>query len=287
MATSILIIGEPGTGKSRAIKDLNPKETIIIKPNKKELPFRGAAKFYKNGGNMVVTTDLAKVGALINDINTKYKQIKNIIIEDVTHYFSKRVIDERRKKGFDKWMELAAAIKVNIIDKEALLRDDLTFFIIGHVDEKTDKSGKPELTMHTPGKLLDRSVLIPSYFTYMFHTDCIANADGTLQYRFLTNRTEYKVAKTPEGMFPLYIANNYELIKRYIKSYQYDVEVDLTGITENINVSQDTVQMSVDTTILSASEARKTEDEPEEVSVDTVEDDGLSGESTEITLEDN
>lgn len=282
MARAILVIGEPGTGKSRAIKDLNPKQTIIIKPNKKELPFKGSAVNYKNGSNMVVTTSLPQVGKLLMDINTKFKGVKNVIIEDITHFFTKRTVDERKVTGFGKWMELAASIKQNIIDKEAILRDDLTLFVIGHVAEKKDKSGNPELSLHTPGKMLDNNIMIPSYFTYMFHTDLIENSDGTMQYRFQTNRTSFKVAKTPEGMFPLYIANNYELIKRYITAYQTDSEVDLTGIDEDINVSQETIKYTVPEV---EAPAKSSSEDPEvEDSVEV--DDGLSGEDS-LDVSDN
>ena len=41
MAQEILIIGQSGTGKSTALTNLNPKETAIINPAKKALPFKG------------------------------------------------------------------------------------------------------------------------------------------------------------------------------------------------------------------------------------------------------
>lgn len=272
MARAILVIGEPGTGKSRAIRDLDPKETVVIKPNKKEFPFPGGAVKYQQGKNVVITTDLRMVGQTLMDIGTKYKHVKNVIIEDVTHFFSKRTIDERKKTGYGKWMELAASIKQNIVDKEVLLRDDLTIFVIGHVDEKADKTGKPELTLHTPGKLLDRSILLTSYFTYMFHTDLISKADGSMQYRFLSNRTEFKVAKTPEGIFPLYITNNYELIKRYIIAYQTLTEVNLDGIDESIEVSQEVVQYAVPEAVDNKKADNKEEDSEDPLDIP---DDGM------------
>jgi ABC-type phosphate/phosphonate transport system ATPase subunit len=36
------IVGSTGTGKSTAIKHLNPEETYIINVAKKELPFKGS-----------------------------------------------------------------------------------------------------------------------------------------------------------------------------------------------------------------------------------------------------
>lgn len=40
------VVGETGTGKSTAIKHLNPEETYIINVASKELPFRGSEKLY-------------------------------------------------------------------------------------------------------------------------------------------------------------------------------------------------------------------------------------------------
>ena len=41
MAQSVLIIADSGTGKSTAIRNLNPEETFIINIANKPLPFKG------------------------------------------------------------------------------------------------------------------------------------------------------------------------------------------------------------------------------------------------------
>ena len=46
MAQSILIIADSGTGKSTAIRGLNPDETFIINVAAKGLPFKGWKKNY-------------------------------------------------------------------------------------------------------------------------------------------------------------------------------------------------------------------------------------------------
>jgi dephospho-CoA kinase len=47
MASKLIgIVGQTGTGKSTAIKHLDPKETYIINVAKKELPFKGSEKLY-------------------------------------------------------------------------------------------------------------------------------------------------------------------------------------------------------------------------------------------------
>lgn len=241
MARAILIIGEPGTGKSRAIKGLNPAETIIIKPNSKELPFRGAAKNYILGKNMFVmprlkctyekdgkTIKLHGVDSILDQIN-RFPHIKNVVVEDLTHFFSKRIIDERTIKGYDKWTELAAHTKICIIDKESSLRPDLNLFVIGHVTAVQDAAGNTSIGIQTPGKLMDNTIKIPSYFTYVLHTFVDQDDNGNTRYRFLTNKDAVREAKTPEEMFPKYIDNDFQLVINGIIQYQNDEGIDPIG----------------------------------------------------------
>jgi len=242
MARAILVIGEPGTGKSRAIKNLDPETTVILKPNAKELPFRGAAKLYIPNKNLFVVKRLVAirdkdkkvtvhgVDSLLDEIN-KIKRIKTVVIEDLTHYFSKRIIDERAIKGYDKWTELAAHTKIAIIDKESELRPDLNLIVIGHVSASQDAAGKSSVNIQTPGKLMDNSIKIPSYFTYIFHTVVEEDGDGVTQYRFLTNKDGVREAKTPEEMFPKYIPNDYKTIIETIDAYQLDEGLVQIGVT--------------------------------------------------------
>lgn len=230
MARAILVIGEPGTGKTRAIKNLDPKTTVVIKPNSKELPFRGGNKNYVQGRNMFTVRTLKGVGDLLNQIN-QAKQIKTIIVEDLTHYFAKRVIDERAVKGYDKWTELAAHTKIHIIDKETELRPDLNLIVIGHVTSVSDAAGNTSVGIQTPGKLMDNSIKIPSYFTYVLHTFVDQGDDNLPRYRFLTNKDGIREAKTPEEMFPLYIPNDYAEVIRGIEAYQNEEGITPVGKT--------------------------------------------------------
>lgn len=231
MARAILAMGEPGTGKSRGILGLNPKRTVIIKPNAKELPFRGASKSYKLGLNMFHIQTLAGVGEMLEKVN-KLAFVDNVIIEDLTHYWSKRQVDEINIKGFDKWNALAADIKKYIIDKESILRPNLNIIIIAHVEHNMDSSGNNVITLQTPGKLTDKIIKIPSFFTYIFHTVVDRNPEGEgMRYRFLTNKDGMREAKTPEGMFPMYIENNYQQVIDGIEKYQLEEEIKPLGLT--------------------------------------------------------
>jgi len=83
MGKSLLIIGEPGTGKTRAALNLDPKETVIVSPNNKELPFKGgSAKFSAEKQNFFKIENFEGVKKVIEGVNGKMPHVKCIIIED-------------------------------------------------------------------------------------------------------------------------------------------------------------------------------------------------------------
>ena len=66
------VVGETGTGKSTAIKYLDPKETYIINVAKKELPFKGSGKLYNTDNkNYKEIDDPVEVTRLLKVISEK------------------------------------------------------------------------------------------------------------------------------------------------------------------------------------------------------------------------
>lgn len=218
--SAILVVGESGVGKSAALENLDPVSTVIITPNNKRLPFAGGnVKYSKEKNNLFLLTTFKAVGDTIDAI-IKAPNIKTCVLEDFTHYMSKDVIDRAGDKGYDKWTELAVKIFNNIVSKiTASTRDDLDFVMIAHVSATTDASGNMEIGLQTAGKLLDNSIKIPSYFTYIFHGVINYDQDEP-RYWFQTNRDNVRLAKTPKGCFPLFIPNDYKAIFNRIHAYE-------------------------------------------------------------------
>lgn len=82
MGRIILAIGEPGTGKSRAILNLDADKTLLVKPNNKELPFKGGAvKYSKEKGNVVTCTTFPDLKVILTKANEGTK-FNTIVIED-------------------------------------------------------------------------------------------------------------------------------------------------------------------------------------------------------------
>lgn len=217
----ILVIGEPGSGKSTAIETLDPESTVIIKPNNKALPFRGgASKYSVEKKNVVINKEFKDLEATLNAINASTSgKVKTIVVEDLTHYFSHRVMKDAKTSGFQKWTDMALDCFNSLIKIESGLREDLSIIVIGHTSRSSDTSGNMIISLQTPGQLLENNIKIPSYFTYMIHTDVI-ETNGKMEYRFLTNFDGIKVAKTPKECFPKYIPNDYKLVLETIEKYE-------------------------------------------------------------------
>lgn len=220
MGVLILSEGTPGSGKSRAIKYLDPETTVILRPNSKDLPFPGARKLYSGEKNNLFTVrNLPELGEYIRKINSG-KKIKTVIVEDFTHLLGQRVLQDMDIKGYDKWTNLAVDAFESVIGIENDLREDLYIIVIAHTTTVINSDGQSRTYMLTPGRLLDNLIKIPSYFTYILHTN-VREVDGKIQYKFLTNKDgSGKETKTPEEMFERLIDNDYAMVISTIEAYQ-------------------------------------------------------------------
>lgn len=219
MGRIILAIGEPGSGKSRAILNLDENTTLLVKPNRKELPFKGGAvKYSAEKGNVVNCSTFPDLKVILTKANDGTK-FKTIVIEDFTHFLTSRVMADAKTTGFQKWTDLAVDVFQGLIKIEEKLRDDLNVIVIGHTERGTDVNGNSIITLQTVGKLLDNQIKIPSYFTYVLHSN-VQEINGKMEYSFLTNSDGVRLAKSPEGCLDKFEPNDYSLILDKINKYQ-------------------------------------------------------------------
>lgn len=220
MAEVILYMGKSGVGKSSALRNLPPKETVIISPNQKSLPFPGGGELFNPGkGNFIKNTLLESIKPTLKDISDKHKHIKYVVLEDFTHLFSARIFSPKflsRNTGseaFQRWNDFGAAVHQSIFSDQ--LRDDLTIIVIHHTETKEDGS----VGFKSAGKLLDNTIDFPSYFTYILH-GVVISSDKGVKYKVLTNRDGIRHAKTPFGALPLYVNNDLKAIIDRIKDFK-------------------------------------------------------------------
>jgi len=213
------IVGETGTGKSTAIKHLNPEETYIINVAKKELPFKGSEKLYNaENKNYKEVDDPVEVTRLLRTISEKAPHIKNIVIEDSNYLMGFRMVDKATETGFTKFSVMAKDM-VDMFRTARALRDDLVIFYFSHPETIEDSGEIIGYKIKTAGKLIDNQVLLEGLLTVCLYTNVEDTKDGA-NYSFLTNRYRKRPAKSPDGMFEeIKVPNNLQLVKDAIVEY--------------------------------------------------------------------
>ena len=213
------IVGETGTGKSTAIKHLNPEETYIINVAKKELPFKGSEKLYNTENkNYKEVDDPTEITRLLKTLSEKATHIKNVVIEDSNYLMGFRMVEKATEVGYTKFSVMAKDM-VDMFRTARKLRDDLVIFYFSHPETIEDSGEIIGYKIKTAGKLIDNQVLLEGLLTVCLYTDVEDTKDGA-NYSFLTNRYRKRPAKSPDGMFDkLKIPNNLQLVKDAIVEY--------------------------------------------------------------------
>jgi len=230
MAERVLICGKSGTGKSRAIKNLDPTTTFMIAGDGKGLPFRGWKSQYKtnylaNGrvdiatSNYYKTRDPKLLLMLLKKINDERHEIKTVIIDTLTMVVFGEFIKTIEERGFDKFNSLAKGVW-DILDYSGNMRDDLTIFFTSHVETNADENGVQILQAKVPaGKILKDKTSLEELFDIVLYTDVVMGADKP-EYYFTTQNNGKNTCKSPEEMFESYrIDNDYQLIIDSIVAY--------------------------------------------------------------------
>lgn len=214
------IVGATGTGKSTAIKHLNPEETYIINVAKKELPFKGSEKLYNTENkNYKEIEDANEIARLLRTISEKAPHIKNIVIEDSNYIMGFNMVAKATEVGYTKF-SLMAKDMVDLFRTARQLRDDITVFYLTHPEVIEDGGEIVGYKIKTAGKLIDNQVLLEGLLTVCLYTLVEENKDGTATYNFITNRYRKFPAKSPDGMFEdLKIPNNLQLVVDTLNQY--------------------------------------------------------------------
>jgi ABC-type dipeptide/oligopeptide/nickel transport system ATPase component len=221
MASKLIgIVGSTGTGKSTAIKHLDPKETYIINVAKKELPFKGSEKLYNTENkNYKEVDDANEISRLLKVISEKAPHIKNIIIEDSNYIMGFNMVSKATEVGFTKFSILAKDM-VELFRTARTLRDEITVFYITHPETIEDGGEIIGYKIKTAGKLIDNQVLLEGLLTVCLYTLVEESKDGTASYNFVTNRFRKFPAKSPDGMFDeVKIPNNLQIVVDKVNEY--------------------------------------------------------------------
>lgn len=220
MAHKILVLGESGSGKTTATRNLKPEETYFINCIGKPLPFKGWKKNYKEGkgGNLFKSTNHDEIIKCMMAISDQRSDIKTIVIDDAQYVMSFEFMARAKERGFDKFTEIAQHMFEIFITPDRI-REDLTVIFLCH-SEDVSANGYTRTKIKTIGKMLDDKITLEGLFTVVLLAGNYKEESG-MKYVFLTNSDGTTTAKSPQGMFEkLSIDNDLALVLDKIKEYE-------------------------------------------------------------------
>ena len=199
MAKVIGCMGESGSGKTTAMRNLPPTETFYIDCDKKGLNWKGWRKQYSvDNKNYFATDSFSTCKTLMDkvDKSENFRNIKYLVIDTINGMMVAEEMRILAMQGGDKrsaWMDLASN-GWDIINKALTLRDDLTVIILCHSETISDDNGIVKTRIKTNGRKLEKLVLESKMTTVVW----AVRQDG--KYKFILS-ADGSTCKVPLGAF--------------------------------------------------------------------------------------
>lgn len=208
MSTPVAILGESGSGKSTSMRNLDPKNTLLIQAIHKPLPFKaeGWARWdaEKKTGNIFVTDRTPDIITLIQGTKRKI-----IVIDDFQYVLANELMRRWKETGYGKFSEIGYN-GWNIITVASTLPDDVHLYFMAHT--MIDDDGI--IKIKTPGKLLN-TYSVEGMFSMVLR--CMVH-DG--EYVFSVKNSGSDTVKSPMGMFEGdSIPNDLAIVDKAITDY--------------------------------------------------------------------
>ena len=231
--SKVLILAKSGFGKSTSIgeipelglKGLDPKTTYLISCVNKPLPFRGANKKFvvttpnnPTGGNRVITNDAEIVGKIINMLAKS--PYKNIVLDDMNYMAQDYYMKNALKGGWDTPKKIGYNTGL-VFDAINNIPEDKNIICLAHYEEYKDKNGDSiSYKYKSTGNMVDSYITPEGKFEIVLYGKASYDEKEKKSIReFVTNDDGVYPAKSPIGMFDLYIPNDLGLVVDKIAEY--------------------------------------------------------------------
>ena len=218
MAKVIGCMGESGSGKTTAMRNLPPKETFYIDCDKKGLNWKGWRKQYSvENKNYFATDSFSSCKSLMDkvDKSENFKHIKYLVIDTINGMMVAEEMRILAMQGGDKrsaWTDLASN-GWDIINKALTLRDDLTVIILCHSETISDDNGIVKTRIKTNGRKLEKLVLESKMTTVVW----AVRQDG--KYKFILS-ADGSTCKVPMNAFDVdEIDNDIMIVIKALEEY--------------------------------------------------------------------
>lgn len=199
MAVVIGCMGESGSGKTTAMRNLPPEKTFYMDCDKKGLNWKGWKKQYNRDNKNYWSSDsFSVVAGLLDKIDKEeqFKHIKYVVIDTINGLMVAEEMRILAMQGGDKrsaWTDLASN-GWNIVNKALEMRDDLTVIILAHSETISDENGIIRTRIKTNGRKLEKLVLESKMTTVVW----AVRQDG--KYKFILS-ADGSTCKVPLGAF--------------------------------------------------------------------------------------
>ena len=207
MSKVIGVMGESGSGKTTAMRNLPKDETFYIDSDKKGLNWRGwkndfinvsTEKPEPNRGCYYRSDSFSAVSGALRKINesNNFKHIKYVVIDTINGLMVAEEMRILAMTSGDKrsaWTDLATN-GWEIINLALTLREDLTVIILCHSETISDDNGIIRTRIKTNGRKLEKLVLESKMTTVVWSV----RQDG--KYKFILS-ADGSTCKVPLGAF--------------------------------------------------------------------------------------
>ena len=201
MSKVIGLMGESGSGKTTAMRNLPPEQTFYLDCDKKGLNWKGwkdqysdksdPPNYWRSDSFSVALSILKKI-----DKEEKFKHIRYVVIDTINGLMVAEEMRILAMQSGDKrsaWSDLASN-GWELINNCLELRDDLTVIILAHSETISDDNGIIRTRIKTNGRKLEKLVLESKMTTVVW----AVRQDG--KYKFILS-ADGSTCKVPLGAF--------------------------------------------------------------------------------------
>lgn len=199
MSAVIGVMGESGSGKTTAMRNLPPDETFYMDCDKKGLNWKGWKKQYNiENKNYWASDSFSIVSGLLRKINEdeKFRHVKYVVIDTLNGLMVAEEMRILAMQSGDKrsaWSDLAQN-GWSIINQALEMRPELTIIILCHSETISDDNGIIRTRIKTNGRKLEKLVLESKMTTVVWSV----RQDG--KYKFILS-ADGSTCKVPLGAF--------------------------------------------------------------------------------------
>lgn len=201
MSIPVLILGEPGSGKSSSMRGFAEDELGVIQTIAKPLPFRNNLKVARSRNFEQVKSWLLAT-----------KKYRAMVVDDFGYLITDTYM--RYSYGAEKLRDQYEVYKIiggevynliNALNEDG--QDERIVYLTMHIE----RDGMGNIEPATVGKMLNEKVKLVGMFTIVL----MATSAGG-EYRFITNG---QPLKSPQGMFPQEMDNDLKQVDTMIREY--------------------------------------------------------------------